>query len=287
MKLSKIALAVAGASIAVSSQAATISGGALAGLDTNESSASAGEGVAAVTMIVPGDVHNAMQLSQGLPAVCIGNRDKVCAPSMSSAEVRGLLNNSYSTTSALTGTAGTVFANLGNSTNYTGTSATKAALLHGRASAGNVDDALTAFVQGGTINGISCGAGAGLEAANGLASDVDDATTFAKIGAGNAKGLAAFIHSTELDDSNQNVGFVKIDGVAPDLINVLSSNYPLLSNLHGTLPSASKLTNGMTVGAGAAGTAVGVAYHQSINSFVACAPLDTGSAVNDVNGGAL
>lgn len=288
MKISKIAVAIAGASVAIASQAVSISGGALDGLGTN-SGDGAGSGVSAVAIIMAGDVANALQTIQGMDAACIGNRSKLCAPSISSAEVRAILNNSLSSSASISSVGGTLNSAFGDSTNYTGTAATKTALIHGRASAGNVDDALKGFVQSGSINGLSCGQGASLEAANSNASGATDAAVIAKVAAGSTKGLMGFVHATSLDDTNQNYGFVKLDGVAPDLINLLSSNYNLVSNLHGVFtPAATESEqHGMTVGAVAAGSGVGVAYHNFVNAFSGCAPLDTGATVIDVNGGAL
>lgn len=288
MKMSKIALAVATAGVVVSSHASTISGGALAGLGTNEADGT-GSGVSAIAMIVQGDVHNALQTMQSM-GNCIGSRTKLCAPSLSSSEVRGLLNNSQgSASSGIVGPGGTLLSNYGDATNYTGTVATKGAINHGRSTSGNVDDALTAFVQSGVIAGLACGQGAGLEGGNSGASGATDADVISAVSGGATKARMGFIHATELDDSNQDYGFVKIDGVAPDLVNLLSSNYNLVSNIHGALTPSSteKATHGMTVGAAAAGGTTGVAYHNVLGAFIACAPTDSGAVVIDANGGGL
>lgn len=279
MKMSKIALSVAAASMTLTAHAGTISGGALAGLGTNEADG-AGLGSVPVAVIVPGDVHNALQAMQDFPAACIGNRNKLCSPTMSSAEVRAIVNGALASSSSISSPNGTLLANFGDLTNFTGVAATGAPLL--RVYSPNVVDGITQFAGGGSIDGKSCGAGSVIAAAS--VATADDATTLSTVGAGFKKARIGFIHATELDDSNQDVGFVKVDGAAPDLVNLLSGNYNIVSNVHGaaSLTATEKATNGTTVGASSAAP-----YHNFLGAYVACAGLDVQAAASDVNGGGI
>lgn len=298
MKIRQLLAAVVAVSATVA-QADVISTGVLAAagdgsVGTNEADGQGdGRGAVPVAIILPGDVHNALQKSVGLSATCVGDRTKACMPSMSSAEVRSILNGSLIAGAFVSGTGGTLASNLGDATNYSGTANTTPAFRRIYASA--VSDALTQFVGSGFIAGKSCGSGAALAAAN--TATADDAATLAAVSSGNGDAFMdiGFIHATEVDASNTDYGMVKLDGAAPDLVNLLSANYNLISNVHDSAELSYAATevaaHGTTFGAADAGgsgpASLAVPFHNFVNIFTACAPIDTGAKMNDVNGGGL
>jgi len=258
MKLSKMTAAIAATAMAASVQAETISGGDLNGVATD----TAATHVSAVAVIASEDVLNGLRSMQGIGAACLGNVNALCAPSMSSAELRAILGSQIGNLNKVTG-GGT---DLGTASGIIG----KAGNIVESAASG-VLDALRAFNGSGVIGGFSCGQGNNVGIANSTANDA--ATIAAQTGPS-----FGFVHATELDGST---GFIKVDGVSPSLAALLSSNYGLVSNLNGAGAAVDKDTNGMTVGV--ASVAGGVASH----SPVACSPLNTGLSAADVNGGQI
>jgi len=272
MKTIKLTAAIAATVIAGSVQA-QISGGDLAGAETSGSTLAA---VSAIAVIGDATLLDGLRALQGFDASCNGSTDVACAPSLSSAEVRAIANGSISQASGLgiTGLGGL---------------ANTLAIAY---SSSNVGDALASFLGGGNAGGLPCGQGQALKTADGFTS-FDLANDAAVIGDMSTQffssdnGRTGFVHATELDGS---VGFIKLDGVAPSLLALQSSNYNLVSNLSatGTLTAdAGSSVSGIEVGV--ASTASGdVAYHGATGAPLACAPLNNvgGSAVN-ANGGAI
>lgn len=259
MKLSKITAAIAATAVAASAHAETISGGGLNGVTTDVGAAAA---VSAIAVVGSTQLIDGLRSMQGFPAECTGNLNMICAPSLSSAELRALIVDDVTNTSGVLG-GGT---NLGAASGLAG----KSGNITDRGAVG-VLDALRAFAGSGVIAGLSCGQGKGVN----LASTANDAATLSASASGASIG---YVHATELDGS---VGFIKVDGVAPSALALASSNYNLVSNLSGDNGVLDANVNGMTVGVVSAGA--GVASH----SLAACSPLTTGSSIADANGGSI
>lgn len=261
MKLSKITAAIAATTIGATAQAATISGGGLDGVATD----TAATHVSAIAIVAPTKVIDGLRSLQGFPAACDGNLTPLCAPSISSAELRAILDNSVANTAFIQGGG----SNLGTATGLSG----KSGGITEYAAAG-VTDALNSFNGSGVVGGFPCGQGNPLSISTITA---NDAATLAAMNTTTAARFG-FVHATELDNS---VGFIKLDGVAPSLAALLSSNYNLVSNLNGAGTASTATVNTMTVGVATAGG--GVASHAP----VACSGLTTGSPILDVDGGSI
>ena len=262
MKLLKITAAVAATVTAATAQAASISGGALDGVATDVGTATS---VSAIAIVAPTAMADALRNMQGIDAACAGNTSILCAPSISSAELRSILSNA-------TANAGNIAAGGTDLKTELGLS-TKNAKVKEFAAAG-VKDALTAFSgAASSVGGFKCGQGPVNVFTNTTANDAATlaSTASASVGFG-------FVHATELDGS---LGFIKLDGVPPSALALASSNYNLVSNLGTNGGVADVAVNGTTVGIVAAGA--GVASHVG----TACAALSTGAAVGDVNGGSI
>lgn len=260
MKLTKISAAIAATALAATAQAEVITGGDLAGVNTDTGSATH---VSAIAVIASDAVLDGLRSMQGLPAQCNGNNQTaLCAPSMSSAELRAILGSQI-------GNLTKIFGGGTNLSVASGIGGKAAAIVE--SAADGVLDALRAFNGSGVIGGFSCGQGNSVGIANPTTTDAD--TIAAQSGPS-----FGFVHATELDET---VGFIKLDGVSPSLVNLLSSNYALVSNLDGAGTAVDTETNGMTVGVASA--TGGVASH----SPAACSPLNTGLSASDVNGGQL
>jgi len=260
MKLLKMTAAVAAAAAVSAAQAGTISGGGLNGVSTDVGAAAA---ISAVAVVGSTQLLDGLRAMQGFDAACTGNVSVLCAPTLSSAELRSILSNAIFNTSQVNG-GGT---NLGTASGLAG----KSGGIKEYA-AGGVADALSAFTGSGVIGGFSCGQGLPVVISNATA---NDAASLAGAASGASIG---FVHATELDGS---VGFIKIDGVAPSALALASSNYNLVSNLSSDGGVADSSVNGMTVGVVAAGA--GVASH----SPAACSPLNPGNLSGDTNGGSI
>jgi len=260
MKLLKITAAIAATAVVSTAQSGSISGGGLDGVATDADSAVS---VSAVAIVAPTAFVDGLRSMQGFDAACTGNVSILCAPSISSSELRAILTNKTANSINIFGG---------------GTNAAAAAGLNGKTggikeyAAGGVLDALSAFNGSGLINGLACGQSSALQLSNPTATD---AATIAGVATGASFG---FVHATELDGS---LGFIKLDGVAPNALNLASSNYGLVSNLGANSGVADAGVNGTTVGIVAAGA--GVASHTPF----ACSTLNTDSSVGDVNGGAI
>jgi len=250
MRILKITAAIAATTAVATAQAATISGGGLNGVNTDTGTPSA---VSAVAIVANTTLVDGLRSMQGFDAACTGNTSILCAPSLSSSELRAILTNAVANTANVNG-GGT---NLGAASGLAG----KSGGIKEYAASG-VTDALTAFVGSGFIAGFGCGQGAPLTISNATA---NDAASLAGAAAGASFGS---VHATELD------------GVAPNAISLASSNYALVSNLDGG-SVADVAVNGTTMGIVAAGA--GVAAHNGS----ACAPLSTGAAIGDANGGSI
>ena len=259
MKMTKLTAAVA-ATMAATAQAATISGGALDGVNTD----TAATAVSAIAIVGNPTLVDGLRTLQGI-ADCGGSTDIACSPSISSAELRAILSNATGNTSAITNANGD---DLGTASGFAG----KTGNIREYAATGVVD-ALSSFAGSGVIGGFSCGQGSALNLSNSVATDAATNTGVAT----NAANVG-FIHAVEADG---NLPFIKLDGVAPSALALASSNYNLVSNLDGTGTAADASVNGITVGVVAAGA--GVASH----SPAACSPLTTGGAIADVNGGTI
>lgn len=260
MKLSKITAAIAATAMAASVQAETISGGALDGVATDTGAAAA---VSAIAVVGSTQLLDGLRSMQGIGAACTGNVNALCAPSLSSAELRSIITaGGIANPNGVQG-GGT---NLGTASGITG----KGSNFTEHAANG-VLDALRSFTSSGVIAGFACGQGAALAISN--AQPNDAATLAAQSGPS-----VGFVHATELDGS---VGFIKIDGVSPSALALASSNYPLVSNLASDPAVADAEVNGITVGT--VTNVAGVASHAGS----ACAPLTTGNAAADANGGEI
>ena len=259
MRILKITAAIAATTAVATAQAATISGGGLNGVNTDTGTPAA---VSAVAIVANTTLVDGLRSMQGFDAACTGNTSLLCAPSLSSSELRAILTNGVTNTSGVNG-GGT---DLGTASGIAG----KSGGIKEYAASG-VTDALTAFLGSGSIAGFACGQGAPLIISNATA---NDAASLAGAAAGASFG---FVHATELDGS---LGFIKLDGVAPNALSLASSNYALVSNLDGG-SVADVSVNGTTMGIVAAGA--GVAAH----NVSACAPLSTGTAIGDANGGSI
>lgn len=261
MKMTKLSVAVA-ATLAATAHAETISGGGLDGVSTDVGAATA---VSAIAVVTTTAVADQLRVMQGI-ADCAGSTDVACSPSISSAELRAILDNSV--------------ANTINISNANGDLLSSGAGIGGKAggiaefAAPGVLDALRSFGSTGVIGGFGCGQGNGLVISNATATD---AATIAGVSAA-AGADFGLVHATELDGS---LAFIKLDGVAPSALALASSNYNLVSNLSSDGGVADSSVNGITVGVVAAGA--GVASH----SPAACSPLNTGAAIGDVSGGAI
>lgn len=260
MKLAKITAAVAATAMAASVQAETISGGALNGVGTDTDSPAA---VSAIAVVGSTQLLDGLRSLQGFPAACAGNLNALCAPTLSSAEVRSIITSGGIANPNGLSVGGT---DLGTASGLTGKGTN-----FEESAADGVLDALRAFTGSGVINGFACGQGASLVLSNSTANDA--ATLAAQSGSS-----VGFVHATELDGS---VGFIKLDGVAPSALALASSNYNLVSNLDADPAVADAEVNGITVGTVTAGA--GVAAHNGS----ACAPLTTGNAADDANGGGI
>jgi hypothetical protein len=260
MKLLKITAAIAATAAVATAQAATISGGGLNGVATDVDTAVA---VSAVAIVASTQLIDGLRAMQGFDAACTGNVSILCAPSISSAELRSILNNSIGNLSNVNG-GGT---DLSTASGITG----KTAAIKEYAAAG-VMDALNAFNGSGAINGLVCGQSSPVNISNPTA---DDAASLAGAATGAKFG---FVHATELDGS---LGFIKLDGVAPNAISLASSNYNLVSNLSADGGVADSSQNGTTVGVVSGGA--GVASHAPF----ACSSLNPGAATGDTNGGSI
>lgn len=260
MKLLKITAAIAATAAVATAQAATISGGGLNGVATDADTAAA---VSAVAIVASTQLVDGLRAMQGFDAACTGNVSMLCAPSISSAELRSILNNSIINTANVVG-GGTT---LGAASGLAG----KSGSIKEYAAEG-VTDALNAFNGSGSINGLSCGQSAPVQISNVTA---NDAATLAGAAAGASFG---FVHATELDGS---LGFIKLDGVAPNALSLASSNYNLVSNLSADGGVADSSVNGTTVGVVAGGA--GVASHAPF----ACSGLNPGAIAGDTNGGSI
>jgi len=261
MKLLKITAAIAAVAAVSTAQAETISGGGLSGVSTDGGTASA---VSAVAVVGSTQLLDGLRSMQGFDAACTGNVSMLCAPTISSAELRAIMTNSITRASDVLG-GGT---DLGTASGFTG----KTGVFKEYAAAG-VLDAMRSFTGSGVVGGFSCGQGGLINITN--SAQANDAATIASASAGASLG---FVHATELDGS---IGFIKLDGVAPSALALASSNYNLVSNLSADNGVADSSVNGMTVGVVGAGS--GVASH----SPAACSPLTPGSVAGDTNGGSI
>jgi len=262
MKLLKITAAVAATAAVASVQAATISGGALNGVATDVGTATS---VSAIAIVAPTAMADALRTMQGIDAACQGNTSLLCAPSISSAELRAILSNATGNGSNIAGGGTDLKTELGLTNKTAGVKEYAAA---------GVQDALVAFAgSASVVGGFKCG-----QAPLNVFTNVtaNDAATLA--GTAGANIGFGFVHATELDGS---LGFIKLDGVPPNALSLASSNYNLVSNLGANSGVADVAVNGTTMGIVAAGG--GVASHVG----TACAPLSTGAAVGDVNGGSI
>lgn len=292
------------ASIAAISSGLVVAGpysGDLAGFD-NDTGTFAGS--TAIAIGVTTQVRDAMQSSQfGAGDACIGNNSKTCMPSISSAELRamtlGRLNdmavwvaeneNGTATcnAAALEGSLyehsrceilTTASGNRTNNRNFrTAFPAEVKAALDEFSSAGDCGqlaangDVVNSYDGNGAIAGMA----ASLAATTSTSADV--AAGFAAVSNRNA---ITAIPVTEINGSNGStgLGFVKLDGHAPDLLEFMTGNYPLGQNIHGVgaLPADETVAFG-TVGVLAPSGST--PHHVNGGGFITtCAGLSTTTA---------
>ena len=263
MRILKITAAIAATTAVATAQAASVSGGGLDGAATDGGTATH---VSAVAIVAPTAMADALRTMQGFDAACQGNTSILCAPSISSGELRSILSNAVSNAGNINGGGTDLRTELGLTVKNAGVKEYAAA---------GVKDALAAFSGSvESVGGFKCGQALSNTYTNTTANDAATLT-----GTASASVAFGFVHATELDGS---LGFIKLDGVAPNAISLASSNYNLVSNLSGTFSvPADASFNGTTLGVVAAGA--GVASHQG----QACRPLSTGAAVGDANGGSI
>ena len=271
MKLSKISAAVATIAVASFAQAEIIPAATpvLGGLGTNEGDGLGGsaDGVSAVAVIASCETISALMTMQGLT----GSFSVANAPNISSAELRAMLTGAVASTTAISGDAGTLSTVIGaqGDTCPSNDLGANAAIQFRHATGTN--DAVDQFLGAGVaINGFIVGAGS----TKTTSARTDDADCIGNMASGRVRFCT--VHATSL--GSPNIGFVKLDGSAPTLANLMSSNYNMVSNLHGTVPS----TTVVAYGGGTFGAYVspdgdmngdGVAYHNAGGSSFAAAPL--------------
>lgn len=270
MKLSKISAAIGATAVAATAQAQV---GALDAVATNYSGGAL-QGVSAIALVVSDRTAAGLRAQQGIDAVCNSSPASVlCAPSISSSELRAILANDTAQSSlTFDGAAGSLTAAGG----FTGKNTTW------REYAGTgISDALSSFLGSGVVNGFSCGQGKPVSLFD-AATGGDAATITAVEANSTANPQIGMIHATSLVGTQ--LSFVKLDGVPPSELDLLSSNYNLVSNLHGaSAPAvASGDTHGITVNIVTAGLGAGVAAHIP----AACSPLTTGTEIAEIDGGA-
>jgi hypothetical protein len=253
--MKKIAAAVAAVAAANGAYAACATTGALAGACNTGSTAT---GVVAMAVVANCNVVGGMQEMQGMDAACFGNTSKLCAPNISSAELRAILTGDVGNT-----------ANISSSDSASSLAATLAA------ASGSYAACTTAATTGGNSDMASQGREStlatearteftGVGFLNGSTKDV--VTVLSNLG-NNARHRFGIVEATALDDDR--IGFVKLDGSAPDLANTISSNYNLVANLYGTIPAAAQSVDakgtifGAYVAAGGDMAGDGVAYHNN------------------------
>jgi len=278
MKISmkSIAVAVAAVAAANGSYAACATTGALAGACNTGSTAT---GVVALAVAANCNTIGAMQEMQGMDAACFGNTSKLCAPNISSAELRALL------TGAVNQSTNVSSSDSANDLNATIQAAS--GVYAACAAAGTPATAL------GTNTGIQMRESTlatearvefvGVSTLNGSVKDADTAVN--NLGS-NSRHRFGVIEATSLDDDR--IGFVKLDGSAPDLANTISSNYNLVANLYGTIPTAatSVEAKGTTFGAYTASDGnmqgEGVAFHNNLGNAANGLPIapDGGTAAD-------
>ncbi len=261
MKMTKLAAAMA-ATVVSAAHALDFST-----VDTNPSGTAINVGACAI--VAATDIADGLRTIQGGDAACAGSTDAACAPSLSSAELRALATGAVNNATNILGDGG----NLDDATGIK-----KGALVFNIAD--GCDNAVRAFAGSSAgIGGLSCGQGPAT-----LATAGNDAAVLGTLTNGQSNHRMGIISSTSLADTH---AFIKLDGVAPSVEAVASSNYNLVSNLAAAASVADNTTNGITVGIVAADSGNGVAYHQVAGNAVGCAPLAPGGALTDANGGAL
>lgn len=268
MKMTKLSAALAATVATAATHALDFST-----VDTNPSGTAVQVGACAI--VANATITNALREIQlddaGAGDACEGSVDVACAPTLSSAEVRALvqvggINN-----------AGNIVGPGGDLASET-TSIKKGALVMNIAD--GCANAVTQFAAAGDlIGGLSCGQGPSI-----LATAGDDAAVLGAVTPVGNNHQMGIISATSLDGV---VGFVKLDGVAPSLAATMSSNYNIVSNLSPNATFTPASTNGITVGIAAADGSNGVAYHNVSGSAVACAPLSPRGAITDASGGPI
>ncbi len=312
--MKKLALALTAFAVAGSSVAGDLTG-KLAGFTNDGTGGSAADvaGSVAVAIISDCRLHNALQIKQiaeengiagtdaaaaaaiaALPdAVCIGDRTKACAPTISSAELRTIVQGSANTAElGLDVYHEGAFTALGStncSASYTA-NVVRRGWEDPSTDQDGVQAALNQFMGAGSVGGFQCGPLAAQATGSGdCANSASPAALMSCVNAGGTasiRGTFGLVHANELDGAPSELGFIKLDGAAPDLVNSLSGNYNLMSNVIGTgsLP-ADASAKGMTVGV----VPGAVVYHALGGSYApsACGPLTVEDGAMDVNGGGL
>lgn len=261
--------------------AVTLSAGAFAtdismcaGCSTDEASSggATATAVSAVALIANCETVNAWKTIQGL--TCDGNSAS-CAPNVSSAELRGLLSGAVADAGQIVGTA-TGLNLLAQANGQAGAASTCAATdvtntntIQFRENP-DTEDAANQFMAVNTPVG-SFNAGPGLPVAY-TGTRADDADCIGNMDASRMR--LCLVHATSLGDAN--VGFVKLDGSAPTLDNLMSSNYNLVSNIYGDVSGVAD--NGAfglykPASGNMATDTAGVAYHNIAGTANAAGPL--------------
>jgi len=268
MKITKISAAVA-AACAVSSASAQFDYDSI-----GHDNVSAGVRAGACAIIADTRLTDGLRTIQGIDTDCQGNNHLLCAPSISSAELRALVTDAIVNASLIENADGDDLA---------ANSGIKKGALNVFVADG-CDAALTQFVSASeTIAGFACGAGPVVAANNRGFTNASVLTTIdANSAATHQIGVVAATSMTQLQKDSM---FMKLDGVAPSLTATASSNYNLIANLDSGSSTASHLVKGITVGTVAAGSGSGVAWHNAAGSSTGCGPLSTHDAILDVSGG--
>jgi len=100
MRILKITAAIAATTAVATAQAATISGGGLNGVNTDTGTPAA---VSAIAIVANTTLVDGLRSMQGFDAACTGNTSLLCAPTLSSSELRAILTNGVTNTSGVNG----------------------------------------------------------------------------------------------------------------------------------------------------------------------------------------
>ena len=290
-QVTKLAAGIAASALSLSAAAQITGADTLAGFEFSNASASAQpiQGVSAVAIAGDLCVIEGLQKLQGMDAACHGDTDVSCAPTISSAELASILTGRINGANALDSADSDLLAESACTKNvmrFTGIGTNTENYAYAAAS-----ELVNANAQ---VGGFQCGQGTPVKTANQnrLNGAANAAAALTVLDTADDFFHWGLLPATELANASANVGFVKLDGVAPSLTALLSGNYNLVTNLHRS--SAVSVdgeqvadTKGITVGIAAAGNGSGVPYHAlASGTAVDCAPVVNNSA-NDVNGGAI